>query len=88
MEARGCVWAIPGPYLRKSMLLTLARRISDKFLPEVFYESTFSIADGCPQRSSEDEEDLAIGFDHRVQDALAEGGSNEEGSEESAEDDD
>jgi len=62
------------------MLLTLARRISDQFLPEVFYDSTFTIADGCPQRSPEDEEDLAMGFDHKIQDALAEKGADEEGS--------
>jgi hypothetical protein len=88
VEARGYIWATPGPYLRKSMLLTLARRISDNFLPEVFYDSTFSVADGCPQRSLEDEEDLAMEFDHRMQDALAEGGSNKAGSEESTEDND
>jgi hypothetical protein len=61
------------------MLLTLARRISDQFLPEVFYDSTFTIVDGCPQRSPEDEEDLAMGFDHKMHDALAEvGGGDEE----------
>jgi hypothetical protein len=60
------------------MLLTLARRISDQFLPEVFYDSTFTIADGCPQRSREDEEDLAIGFDHKMQDSLAESVGDEE----------
>ena len=65
------------------MLLTLARRISDQFLPEVFYDSTFTIADGCPQRSPEDEEDLAMGFDHKIQDDLAEKGADEEGSEDS-----
>jgi cell wall assembly regulator SMI1 len=83
VEARGYLWATPGPYLRKSMLLTLARRISDQFLPEVFYDSTFTIADGCPQRSPEDEEDLAMGFDHKMQDALAEKDGEEEGSEDS-----
>jgi hypothetical protein len=83
VEARGYIWAAPGPYLRKSMLLTLARRISDQFLPEVFYDSTFTIADGCPQRSPEDEEDLAMGFDHKMQEALAEKGGDEEGSEDS-----
>jgi len=70
------------------MLLTLARRISDQFLPEVFYDSTFTIADGCPQRSPEDEEDLAMGFDHKIQDDLAEKGADEEGSEDSDEDSD
>ncbi len=65
------------------MLLTLARRISDWFLPEVFYDSTFTIADGCPQRSPEDEKDLAMGFDHKMEDALAEKGGDEVGSEDS-----
>jgi hypothetical protein len=88
VEAKGYLWATPGPYLRKSMLFTLARRISDNFLPEVFYDSTFTIADGCPQRSPEDEEDLAMGFDHKMQDALAEKGGDEEGSEDSDKDDD
>jgi hypothetical protein len=71
VKARG-YWAAPGPYLRKSMLVALVRRISDQGLPEVFYESAFTVADGCPQRSSEDEEDLAMGFDHKLQDAQAE----------------
>ena len=83
VKARGYLWATPGPYLRKSMLLTLARRISDQFLPEVFYDSTFTIADCCPRRSPEDEEDLAMGFDHKMQDALAEKSEDEEGSEDS-----
>jgi hypothetical protein len=65
------------------MLLALARRVSDQFLPEVFYDSTFTRADGRPQRSQEDEEDLAMGFDHKMQDALAERGGDEEGSEDS-----
>lgn len=67
VQARGYFWATPGPYLRKSMLLTLARRISNQFLPEVFYESTFTTAEGCPQRSAEEEEELAMGLDHKMQ---------------------
>jgi hypothetical protein len=78
VEAKGYLWATPGPYLRKSMLLTLARRISDRYLPDVFYDSTFAISDGSPQRSPEDEEDLAMGFDHKIEDALAEKGGDEE----------
>jgi hypothetical protein len=73
------------------MLLTLARRISDRFLPEVFYESTFTATDGCSQRSPEDEEDLAMGFDHKIEDALAKeesGGEEESGDEEESEDSD
>jgi hypothetical protein len=54
------------------MLISLARRISDHFSPEVFYESTFTSADGCPQRSPEEEDDLVMAFDHKMQDALAE----------------
>jgi hypothetical protein len=65
------------------MLLTLARRISDQFLPEAFYESTFDIADGCEQRSLEEEEDLAMAFDHKLQDALAQKGGGENDSEHS-----
>jgi hypothetical protein len=70
------------------MLLTLARRVSDQFLPEAFYESTFAIADGCPQRSPEDEEDLAMALDHKIIDAVAEKGGDEEESEDSDEDSD
>lgn len=66
------------------MLLTLARRVSDHHLPEPFYESTFTVADGCPQRSPEDEEDLAMGLDHKMQDAFAE---EEDGDTDDSEDD-
>jgi hypothetical protein len=54
------------------MLLSLAKRISDQVLPKVFTDSTFTIANGCPQRSLEDEEDLVMAFDYKVQDALDE----------------
>ena len=40
VEANGRMWATPGPYLRQSMLISLARKVSDHFLPEVFYEQT------------------------------------------------
>ena len=86
VEARGYLWATPGPYLRKSMLQTLARRISDQFLPEVFYDSTFTVADSCPQRSLEDEEDLAMGFEHKLQDALDEKGAERGDSDDEEED--
>jgi hypothetical protein len=45
--------------------------------------STFTTADGCLQRSPEDEEGLAMGFDLKIQDALAEKDRDEEGSEDS-----
>lgn len=70
------------------MLLTLARRISDQFLPKVFYESKFTITESCPQRSPEDKEDLVMIFDHKMQDALAEEDRDEEGNEDSDGDDD
>lgn len=72
-EARGYIWATPGPYLRRSMLITLARKVSDHFLPEAFYgQSTFTEADGCPGRSADAEEDLAMGLNLRIDDAFAE----------------
>ena len=40
VEAKGRMWATPGPYLRRSMLITLVRNVSDHFLPEDFYEHT------------------------------------------------
>lgn len=72
-DVRGYIWATPGPYLRKSMLISLAREVSDRFLPEAFYDtSTFADADGCPGRSAEAEDDLAMGLDVMVRDAFEE----------------
>ncbi|PMD22236.1 hypothetical protein NA56DRAFT_658159 [Hyaloscypha hepaticicola] len=88
IEAKSYIRATPGPYLRKSMLISLARRISDHFLPEAFYDSTFESADGCPQRSPEEEDDLVMAFDRNMQDALAEKGGDEEVIEDSESDSD
>ncbi|OBT95023.1 hypothetical protein VE01_07433 [Pseudogymnoascus verrucosus] len=71
-KARGYHWGLPGPYLRKSMLIALARRFSDQGLPECFYESTFTVADGSPQRSAEEENDLAMALYYKMQDDYAE----------------
>lgn len=69
------------------MLIALARRFSDKGLPECFYESTFTVADGCPQRSAEEEDDLAMALYHKMQDDYAEvTGYREEYSDESDDD--
>ena len=39
---RGYIWATPGAYLRRSMLLSLAKGSEDHFLPEAFYlQNTF-----------------------------------------------
>jgi len=60
MNSKGYIWATPGPYLRKSMLKTLARNISDRYLPEVFFQdTTFSEDDGFPSMSEENEDNLA-----------------------------
>ena len=40
-------------------------------------------ADGCPQRSPEEGEDLVMAFDHKLEDTLAEKSSVEGGSEHS-----
>lgn len=53
------------------MLIALARRFSDQDLPKCFYESTFTVADGCPQRSAEEEDDLVMALDHKWQDDYA-----------------
>lgn len=72
-DVQGYMWATPGPYLRKTMLVALARKVSDTFLPEAFYgTSTFTVADGCPDRGAEAEEDLAMGLSIRVRDAFDE----------------
>jgi hypothetical protein len=52
------------------MLVALARRVSDKFLPEAFYDSTFANADGYAQRSPDEEEELAMSLDHKIGDSL------------------
>jgi hypothetical protein len=67
IEAKGKMWATPGPYLRRSMLTTLARKVSDHFLPEAFYEeTTFTEAEGCAARSAEEEDDLALSLTVRM----------------------
>jgi hypothetical protein len=70
VKAKGFIWATPGPYLRKSMLLILAKRIGDNFLPEAFYSSLFTDAEGSPQLSPEEEEDAAMSLDHKIQDTM------------------
>ncbi|XMA15379.1 hypothetical protein WAI453_008170 [Rhynchosporium graminicola] len=42
ISSKGYLWATPGPYLRKTLLLALARRVSDAYEPEAFYlENSF-----------------------------------------------
>ena len=61
VEVKGTMWATPGPYLRKSMLVSLARRVSDNYLPQALYKNTtFEEAPGCPQKSKDEETTLEI----------------------------
>lgn len=59
--------ALQAQYVRQSLLLSLARRISDIYLPEAFYkDTTFTESDGCPARPKEEEVDLAMALVLRV----------------------
>lgn len=61
------MWPSPGPYLRQSLLVSLARKISGVYLPEAFYEgNTFTDSEGCGARSKEEEDDLAMALVLRV----------------------
>jgi len=69
IEAKGHMWATPGPYLRQSMLVTLARQVSDHYLPEAFLEgATFTEAAGSPRMSPEDEEVAALSLAMKIDD--------------------
>lgn len=69
IEAKGHMWVTPGPYLRQSMLVTLARQISDHYLPEAFLEgATFAEAAGSPRMSPEDEEIAALSLAMKIDD--------------------
>ena len=57
VEVKGRMWATPGPYLRQSMLISLARKISDHFLPEAFYlQTTFEVAEADESVTQSQEE--------------------------------
>lgn len=54
-DTKGVMWATPGPYLRKSMLTALARKVSHNFLPEALVEATtFPDRPDSPARPDED----------------------------------
>lgn len=58
---KGSMWCTPGPYLRKSMLASLAKQVSDGWLPEAIYTgATFSDAAEEPNRPPDNEEVLAM----------------------------
>lgn len=61
------MWATPGPYLRQLMPKTLAKKASDYYLPEVFYETTtFTETVGSPSRPPEEEETLSVSLNLRM----------------------
>ena len=61
------MWASPGSYLRQSLLVLLARKVSDLYLPQIFYQTTtFIEADGCASGTKDEEEDLAMSLAVRV----------------------
>ncbi|KAK2813559.1 hypothetical protein FQN49_008284 [Arthroderma sp. PD_2] len=39
-DAGECMWAVPGPFLQRSMLINLSRLVSGHYLPEEFYNCT------------------------------------------------
>lgn len=61
------MWASPGPYLRQSLLISLARTVSGLYRPEAFYQTTaFIEADGCASKTKDKEEDLTMSLAARV----------------------
>ncbi|EFQ96806.1 hypothetical protein MGYG_08730 [Nannizzia gypsea CBS 118893] len=60
VETGGCIWAAPGKYLHRSMLINLALRVSDHYLPEVFNKSTTFEDDDASTEMDETEDTLAI----------------------------
>jgi hypothetical protein len=71
VDARGYLWATPDKYLRKSMMVNVARKISDYRGPEDFWETTtFDEAEGPPSRSQDEENVLAMRLATRVNDEL------------------
>jgi len=53
IDAKGTMWATPGSYLRGSLLKMLARKVSDRFLPETIYGHQ-SFEDGETQMKEDD----------------------------------
>jgi hypothetical protein len=81
VETRGMMWATPGKYLRKSYLIQLARKVSDRYPPQVFEDQCFD--DPSTAKSKQDEElgahELAKKMtDVTFQDNEEEGGEEEE----------
>jgi len=81
--SKGRIWATPGAYLRKKMLLSLARRVSDHFLPEAFYEKiTFDDSADSPTLPKDQEQALEISLQEKMEDCAVQGEDQSEASEE------
>ena len=52
-------WEIPGPYLRRSMLLNLVTKAGGGDLPEKEEEMTLRVSDSSPKRTENEEKSLA-----------------------------
>ncbi|KAL8970836.1 MAG: hypothetical protein Q9183_001335 [Haloplaca sp. 2 TL-2023] len=60
VSVRGKLWSTPGPYLRRSMLVTLAWKLSAHYVDPTFYEdTTFIEAEGSAARPQDEEDTLA-----------------------------
>ena len=71
--SQGTMWCTPGLYLRRSMLTSLARQVSDHFLPEALYmDNTFDHADGGPNKTPDQEKVLAMSLGLKLEDEKAE----------------
>ena len=90
VEAKGMMWPSPGPYLRQSMLIPLARKISDIYLPEAFYgNTTFETAEGSTSQPPDEEKTQVLSLTARIratQRAVSEKVSDETDSEDDEDD--
>lgn len=66
-NTKGYMWATPGPYLRNSLLHSLARRISDHYLPEaLFQQTTFSDLPYARNKNQADEQQYITTLAHKI----------------------
>lgn len=88
-ETKGVMWATPGVYLPKSMLTTLARKVSHHFAPEALVgATTFNDQPDSPTRSDEDTmaEVLALSIQDSHQQAVERREKNDDGDDDAADD--
>jgi hypothetical protein len=81
------MWALPGPYLRKSLLRSLARRVSDHYLPEALYQkTTFSVLPYAKSKGEQDEQIYTTTLSNKI--VLYSKGAEEEAEVSESDDDD